>query len=73
MAESSASETARYIYVHDVEKGPLEAIDVHHIVVRKSSPKGFIVVLCTLLPIATSCLLFLIKFRTKTGGMEQEV
>lgn len=39
---------ARYTYLHD-HKWPCQAIDVHHIVVRKSGAKGFFVYLSALL------------------------
>ncbi|KAH0696333.1 hypothetical protein KY290_013699 [Solanum tuberosum] len=40
MAEALAIAVGKYTYVHEVGKGPPEAIDAHHIVVRRSREKG---------------------------------
>uniref|UniRef100_A0A5B7BQK0 Phosphatidylinositol N-acetylglucosaminyltransferase subunit H conserved domain-containing protein n=1 Tax=Davidia involucrata TaxID=16924 RepID=A0A5B7BQK0_DAVIN len=65
MAESSMA-NARYTYVHHVNKGPLQAMDMHHIVVRKSGVKGFIVYLSVLLLTTNGFFLFLLKDKTIT-------
>ncbi|KAH0717130.1 hypothetical protein KY285_013161 [Solanum tuberosum] len=49
MAEALAIAVGKYTYVHEVGKGPPEAIDAHHIVVRRSREKGFNLCLFTLL------------------------
>ncbi|XP_059438597.1 uncharacterized protein LOC132171325 [Corylus avellana] len=59
MVGSSISDE-RYTYIHD-SKWPSEAADVHHIVVRKSSAKGFLVYLSALLILANGFHLFLVK------------
>jgi hypothetical protein len=59
MAECSISDK-RYTYIHD-SKWPSEAADVHHIVVRKSGAKGFLVYLSALLILANGFHLFLVK------------
>ena len=47
MGESSAAadayENGRYKYIHDIHKGPPEAIDVHHIVLQRSSQKKLLI------------------------------
>ncbi|XP_059645658.1 uncharacterized protein LOC132287155 [Cornus florida] len=65
MAESSIA-NARYIYIHDVKKRPLEAIDTYHIVVRKSFAKGFLVYLSAVFLIANAFFLFLLKDKSIT-------
>nr|GMC91282.1 GPI-GlcNAc transferase complex, PIG-H component [Ipomoea batatas]GME03811.1 GPI-GlcNAc transferase complex, PIG-H component [Ipomoea batatas] len=48
---SSSIATGRYRYVHDVSKGPPEAIDVHHLMLqRNASSKASILLLFFLLP-----------------------
>jgi hypothetical protein len=59
MVGSSISDK-RYTYIHDSE-WPSEAADVHHIVVRKSGAKGFLVYLSALLILANGFHLFLVK------------
>lgn len=49
MAEALAIAVGKYTYVHEVGKGPPEAIDAHHIVVRRSRENGFNLCLFTLL------------------------
>ncbi|KAL3376130.1 hypothetical protein AABB24_002861 [Solanum stoloniferum] len=49
MAEALAIAVGKYTYVHEVGKGPPEAIDAHHIVVRRSREKGFNLCLFTLI------------------------
>ncbi|KAL3527304.1 hypothetical protein ACH5RR_011960 [Cinchona calisaya] len=62
MGESSAAnsiESGRYKYVHDIHKGPPEAIDVHHILLLRSSRKKFILCFFALLLFLTSTFFFL--------------
>nr|XP_009778489.1 PREDICTED: uncharacterized protein LOC104227835 isoform X2 [Nicotiana sylvestris] len=57
--EALAIAEGKYTYVHEVGKGPPEAIDAHHIVVRRSREKGSNLCLFTLLLFAyPSFLLF---------------
>ncbi|KAF9681243.1 hypothetical protein SADUNF_Sadunf06G0205300 [Salix dunnii] len=56
----------RYGYLHEC-KWPLEAIDMHHVVVRKSNAKGFIVCLSALIAVANAAsYLFLVKDKSFT-------
>ncbi|KAB1208361.1 hypothetical protein CJ030_MR7G023890 [Morella rubra] len=59
MAECCIS-NKRYTYIHDNKWGS-EAADMHHIVVRKSRTKGFLVYLSALLVLANAFHLFLVK------------
>lgn len=47
MGESAAAansiENGRYKYIHDIHKGPPEAIDVHHVVLQRSSQKKLLI------------------------------
>lgn len=49
MAEALGIAVGKYTYVHEVGKGPPEAIDAHHIVVRRSRENGFNLCLFALL------------------------
>ncbi|KAK9284198.1 hypothetical protein L1049_023367 [Liquidambar formosana] len=64
MAEFSIA-NARYIYLHD-HKWPSQAIDVHHIVVRKSGAKGFLASLLASLLLANAFYLVLAKEKSVT-------
>ncbi|KAL3566123.1 hypothetical protein D5086_031538 [Populus alba] len=50
----------RYGYVHE-RKWPSEAIDMHHVVVRKRNGKGFLVFFSALIVLANASYLFLVK------------
>ena len=53
----------RYGYLHEC-KWPLEAIDMHHVVVRKSNAKGFFVYLSALIVVANAAsYLLLVKVK----------
>ncbi|XP_010266208.1 PREDICTED: uncharacterized protein LOC104603777 isoform X2 [Nelumbo nucifera] len=60
MADISFS-NERYTYIHDIHKGSIQAIDNHHIVVRKSNARGFLLHICILTFLAIACYLFLLK------------
>ncbi|XP_012076548.1 uncharacterized protein LOC105637628 isoform X3 [Jatropha curcas] len=59
MADLSITDR-RYTYIHDC-KWPSEAIDVHHIVVRKSKTKSFFVYLSAFVLLPNALCLFLVK------------
>ncbi|CAL5361300.1 unnamed protein product [Camellia sinensis] len=61
MAAESCVANAKYTYIHDNHKGSLETLDSHHVVVRKSSAKAFIVYLSALLLTTTAFSLFLLQ------------
>ncbi|CDP01784.1 unnamed protein product [Coffea canephora] len=66
MGESSAAadayENGRYKYIHDIHKGPPEAIDVHHIVLQRSSQKKLLIFcFLTLLLFASSPFFFFLQ------------
>ncbi|KAJ9184034.1 hypothetical protein P3X46_007818 [Hevea brasiliensis] len=50
----------RYTYIDD-HKWPSEEIDIHHIIVRKSNAKGFIVCVSAFVVLANGLCLFLVK------------
>ncbi|KAI5556261.1 hypothetical protein BDE02_18G022200 [Populus trichocarpa] len=50
----------RYGYLHE-RKWPSEAIDMHHVMVRKSNGKGFFVFFSALIVLANASYLFLVK------------
>ena len=53
----------RYGYLHE-RKWPSEAIDMHHVVVRKSNAKDFFVCLSALIVVANAAsYLFLVKVK----------
>lgn len=52
----------RYGYLHE-RKWPSEAIDMHHVVVRKSNGKGFFVFFSALIALANASYLFLVKVK----------
>ncbi|KAL6992828.1 hypothetical protein U1Q18_010948 [Sarracenia purpurea var. burkii] len=61
MAAELCVSNRRYTYIHDDHKGPLEAIDAHHVVVQKSSAKSLTVYLFVLLLTITVFSLYLLK------------
>lgn len=67
MSESSAAaavsnsiENGIYKYIHDIHKGPPEAIDVHHIIVQTSGIKIFTLCFFALLLLATPITTFVL-------------
>ncbi|KAI8029694.1 hypothetical protein LOK49_LG01G02751 [Camellia lanceoleosa] len=48
----------RYTYIHDDHKDPLEAIDTHHVVVRRSSSRTGLVYLSSALLLPTTVFFF---------------
>lgn len=64
MVDSTIAD-ARFTYIHDDQKGLLQAIDTHHIVVRRNASMGFFVklsaLLLLLLLVAHPLFLFLVK------------
>lgn len=56
----AAIANASYTYIHD-DRGPLQALDTHHIVVRRNAAMGFILYLSGLLLVANPFLLLLNK------------
>ncbi|XAR73678.1 Phosphatidylinositol N-acetylglucosaminyltransferase [Bertholletia excelsa] len=56
MATSSHIANMKYTYIHDDDKGPLEVIDSHHVLVRKSSSKIFLALLLSTIVIFISML-----------------
>ncbi|KAI5683952.1 hypothetical protein M9H77_05180 [Catharanthus roseus] len=64
MDESSSAnsiENGRFRYIHDKDKGPPEAIDVHHVIVRKNKIKGFILRLSHLPLLASPICFFFVQ------------
>ncbi|XP_052175737.1 uncharacterized protein LOC127790327 isoform X2 [Diospyros lotus] len=61
MAADSCISSSRYTYTHDDHKGPIEAINVHHVFVRKTKGNTFLVYFSSLLLITTGVSLFLLK------------
>ena len=59
MVKSSIS-NAKYTYVHD-QKYPPEAVDIHHIVFRKSGAKNLFVYILALLVLACAFYLYVLK------------
>ncbi|CAA3029135.1 GPI- c transferase complex, PIG-H component [Olea europaea subsp. europaea] len=59
MVESLATiSEGRYTYINDTNKGPPDAIDIHHIIISRSSALGYIFYIFILLS-ATFCFLLL--------------
>ncbi|KAM1836249.1 hypothetical protein ACFX14_018200 [Malus domestica] len=56
----SSITSSKYTYLHDC-KWPCEAVDVHHIIVKKSGAKGFFRYFFSLVILATAFYLFLVK------------
>ncbi|KAM7519966.1 hypothetical protein LguiB_018928 [Lonicera macranthoides] len=66
MVDSTIAD-ARYTYIHDDQKGLLQAIDTHHIVVRRNASMGFFVKLSLLLLlVANPLFLVLVKDKSVT-------
>ncbi|XP_057977985.1 uncharacterized protein LOC131164652 [Malania oleifera] len=65
MAESAIS-NSRYTYLHD-GKWPSQAVDVHHVVVRKSGARGVLIYVSVLLLVANVSYLFLVKDKSAHG------
>jgi hypothetical protein len=63
MDKSSSNSVAngRFRYIHDKEKGPPEAIDIHHIIVQRNKIKGFILRFSALLLLASPSFLFVLQ------------
>lgn len=62
MTEEDSISNAKYTYLHDTKWRPSQAIDVHHIIVRKRGSKRFFAYLSALLLLANAfyCI-FLVK------------
>ncbi|KAM1062449.1 hypothetical protein ACFX13_027435 [Malus domestica] len=56
----SSITNSRYTYLHDCKR-PCEAVDVHHIIVRKSGAKGLFVYLFAVVILATAFYVFFVK------------
>ena len=56
----SSITNSRYTYLHDCKR-PCEAVDVHHIIVRKSGAKGLILYLFAFVILATAFYVFFVK------------
>ncbi|KAM1587635.1 hypothetical protein ACFX1X_027103 [Malus domestica] len=56
----SSITNSRYTYLHD-RRRPCEAVDVHHIIVRKSGAKGLFVYLFAVVILATAFYVFFVK------------
>ncbi|PSS00380.1 Phosphatidylinositol N-acetylglucosaminyltransferase subunit H like [Actinidia chinensis var. chinensis] len=61
MASDSCIVNARYKYIHDDHKNPIEAIDAHHVLVRTSNSRVFFACLSALLLTSTAFSLSLLK------------
>jgi phosphatidylinositol glycan class H protein len=58
---------ARYKYVHDGQKEPLEVIDAHHVFVLRNASTGFFVkIFCLLIVVANSLFFILLKEKSTT-------
>ncbi|KAG8383383.1 hypothetical protein BUALT_Bualt04G0006800 [Buddleja alternifolia] len=62
--EPSIIKKGRYTYVHDVNKGPPEAIDVHHIIVRRSG--AWLLMFCIYVLLGITCFLILLPALDKS-------
>lgn len=51
----------RYSYIHGDHDGLSQAVDTHHVLVRKSSARGFLVYIAILFFLANACSLLLLK------------
>ncbi|CAN4120429.1 unnamed protein product [Withania somnifera] len=66
MAEALATAVGKYTYIHELGKGLPEAIDAHHIVVRRRREKGFNLCLFALLLFAYPIFLLFRKGKLDT-------
>ncbi|KAK3023415.1 hypothetical protein RJ639_042803 [Escallonia herrerae] len=61
MVEPHSITNGGYTYIHDVDKGPIEAIDTHHVIARRNAAKSVIFNLSSLILIASPLFLFFVK------------
>ncbi|CAH9105207.1 unnamed protein product [Cuscuta epithymum] len=64
---SSSITIGRYNYVHDVGKGPTEAIDVHHVMLPRNALPNASILLTFLLLSAYICSLFVLQVRSSAA------